>query len=226
MSPRILGIVYFESIDLLRFQSVSISIISESILFNICHACRNSNLFERCAVIKCHQAYRCHTIRYSNTCQLGAVAECIVTNFCNLLTVNFIRDFICCTVSCISVYFQRSVIKLIGNKTSFIGETVLSSIQMSPRILGIVYFESIDLLCFRAISIIVKSESFRADRCYTCGNCNLFERCAVIECFPAYRCHTCGNCNLFERCAVIESFLFYRSHACRNYNRFKRCAVI
>ena len=189
MTTCVLDIIYFESVNLFRFPAVFIIVISESFITDILHACGNCNLFKRCAPIECSTADIRHTVRHSNTCQLSTTVKCVVVDFGNLFAVNVIWDFICRTVSCVFGYSQRTVIKLIGNKTRLIRKIVFSCVPVPPCILDIVYLEVIVLLCFRAISIIVKSESFITDIRHTCRNCNLFKRCTVIECMLAYLCH-------------------------------------
>ena len=238
MSVCILDIIYLESIDLLYFRAIYIIVISKSIIFNICHACRNSNLFERCAVTECTTAYIyhtvwnsdcfkrcateecainyiCNTIRYRHACQLGAVFECTVADSGNLLAVNFIGNYTCRTVSCVSGYFCRTVIKFINNKTSSIGKSVFNCVPVSPCIIDIVYLKSVCLLCFRAISNIIISKSFITDRCHTCRNSNLFEQCAVIECSGVYLCHTVWYSNRFKRCTIRECTITYTCHTVR-----------
>ena len=238
MSVCILDIVYLESIDLLCFRAITIIVISKSIIFNICHTCGNSNLFERYTVVKCTPADICHTvwnsnrfkrcttrecttkyifhtIRYRHACQLGAVYECIFADFGNLLAVNFIGNYTCRTVSCVSGYFYRTVAKFINNKTSSIGKSVFNCVPVSPCIIDIVYLKSVYLLCFRAIYIIVISKSIITDRCHTCGNSNLFERCAVIECSGVYMCHTVWYSNRFKRCTIRECTITYTCHTVR-----------
>ena len=238
MSVCILDIVYLESIDLLCFRAITIIVISKSIILNICHTCGNSNLFERYTVVKCTPAdichtvwnsdrfkqcateecainYICNTIRYRHACQLGAVSECIFADFGNLLAVNFIGNYTCRTVSCVSGYFYRTVAKFINNKTSSISKSVFNCVPVSLCIIDIVYLKSVCLLCFRAICIIVISKSFITDNCHTCGNSNLFERCAVIECSGVYMCHTVWYSNRFKRCTIRECFIAYTGHTVR-----------
>ena len=238
MSVCILDIVYLESIDLLYFRAITIIVISKSMIFNICHTCGNSNLFERCAVTECTTAYIyhtvwnsdcfkrcateecainyiCNTIRYRHACQLGAVFECTVADSGNLLAVNFIGNYTCRTVSCVSGYFYRTVAKFINNKTSSIGKSVFNCVPVSLCIIDIVYLKSVCLLCFRAICIIVISKSFITDNCHTCRNSNLFERCAVIECSGVYMCHTVWYSNRFKRCTIRECTITDNCHTVR-----------
>ena len=197
----------------------------------MCYTVWYSNRFKRCTIRECTITYTCHTVRYRYTCQLSTIVECVVADLSNPLTVYFRRNYICRTVSDIFGYFQCTVAKLMGEETSFIGKTVFEGIHMSVCILDIIYLESIDLLCFKAITIIVISKSIIVNMCHTFRNGNRLERYTVVKCTPADICHTIrysNTCQLstIDECAVTDPDDLLTVNFTRNINIFRITGIL
>ena len=75
---------------------------------------------------------------------------------------------------------------------------------MSVCILDIIYLESIDLLCCKAITIIVISKSITVNICHTFRNGNRLERYTVVKCTPADICHTIRYSNTCQLSTIDE----------------------